>query len=89
MIDSSSQVIGCESDLRSNPVRCPRCGGRSSVYKTRGNRRNRKCPACGLRYVTQEVHQAEVDRLLGLVDQALEVLTENDHVNECGDVNES
>jgi len=77
MMDRQEQLATLSEDLRSNPVQCPRCGQRSSVYRTQKNRRNRKCDHCGMRYATQEVHQSEVNRLLGMVDLALQLHEES------------
>jgi transposase-like protein len=72
-MDRTQQVIVNTLGLRANCMECPRCGGKTTVYKTRSPKRNRKCLTCDYRYVTQEVHQSEVDRLIDMVDTALDL----------------
>lgn len=50
---------------------CPICKGRTYVTCTRKTVRYRMCYECRQSYVTQEVHQVEIDRLFSMVDEAL------------------
>lgn len=54
-------------------VTCPECGGKTTVYRTTGSRRNRKCLTCGYRYVTRELLQSQIDNICGMVDTVLDI----------------
>lgn len=62
-------------------VTCPECGGKTTVYRTTGNRRNRKCLRCGYRYVTRELLQSQIDNICGMVDTVLDITPEGVHVD--------
>lgn len=65
--------------LKINAHACPMCNGKTGVYRTSGTRRNRKCLACGHRYVTRELLQSQIDIICGMVDNVLDLVGGEGH----------